>query len=173
MRPDAPLDRVRVHLNAAVIEECGQARPVADRVAHRLRQLRGPRHPADMCVQPAMQRPDDRSTTLLTDPLTVFGWMAADLGVYRIQRGDTRQHLRRKWRLRRRIELEERASHVDPAERQTDRLIAPITGQALEAIVAVNLQSAFEAGQMFGWPQVLAIITVDVGDRRMRRPAPR
>jgi hypothetical protein len=42
---------------------------------------------------------------------------------------------------------------VDPAKRQTDRLIDPIAGQPFEAVVAVDLQNAFEAGQMFGWPQ--------------------
>ena len=71
-------------LDASVIEERDQARPVAHGVAHCLRQVRGTRHPADMCAQPVIQRLDDWSAALLTDAVSVLGWMAADLGLDRI-----------------------------------------------------------------------------------------
>lgn len=63
--------------------------------------------------------------------------------------------------------MEELASHVRPAKCETDRLVGPIPDQALEAIVAIDLQDAFEARQMFSWPQVLAVVTIDVGNHGM------
>ena len=89
-----------------------------------------------------------------------------------VERGDTRQHFRRKRRLRRRVELEEAAPHMGPTECQADRLIGAIAGQALEAVIAVHLQHAVEAGEVLGRPRVLAVLGIDIGHGRVGRTAP-
>ena len=98
MRSDGALHGVRVHLDAAVIQECSQAGPVAERVAHGLCQIGGTRHLIYMHMQPVMQRLHDRSTSLLSNLLAILGGLAADLGLDRVERGNARQHLGRKRR---------------------------------------------------------------------------
>ena len=145
---------------------------MTDRITHRLRQIGRPRHPIKMCVQPVMQRLDDRPTAFLSNPVSMLGGMSADLCLDRVERRDTREHFRRKRRLRRRVELEEPASHMCPTKCQVDRLIGAIASQALEAVIAVDLQNTFEAGQVLGRPQVLAVLTIDIGNRWVGRTAP-
>jgi hypothetical protein len=64
-----------------------------DRVAHRLRQIGGARDAIDMREQPFVQRVDNRPTSLIPNLLTVFGGMAADLRLDRIQLADPLEHL--------------------------------------------------------------------------------
>jgi hypothetical protein len=54
-RPDDPLDDVGVHLDPAVIEIDRQPRPVPQRIADGVRQIRGGRDTPDMLLQPGMQ----------------------------------------------------------------------------------------------------------------------
>ena len=91
-----------------------------------------------------MQRLDDRATSFLANLSSVFGGLAADLGLDRVERADARQHLGGKRRFGRSVELEEAAPHVRPAERQTYRAVRAIAGQPLEPVIAVNLQHAAE-----------------------------
>jgi hypothetical protein len=72
MRSDGAFDRVRVHLDPAVIEERDQAGPVAYRVAHGLRQIGRAGDPIDVIVQPIMQGLDDRPTSFLPDLSSAF-----------------------------------------------------------------------------------------------------
>jgi hypothetical protein len=64
-------------------------------VADGLGQVRGGGDAALMGLQPGMQGLDDRSTSLLPRPSSVFGGMAADLALDRVQGLDLCQHLGR------------------------------------------------------------------------------
>ena len=76
--------------------------------------------------------------------------------------------------LRRRMELEEAAPHMCPTKCQADRLIGAIAGQALEAVkLATAPAEHLETGKMLGWPLVLTVLTIDIGNRRVGRTAPR
>jgi hypothetical protein len=83
------------------------------RIPHGFRQVGRAGNPFDMVEQPPMEGLDDRSTSLVSDPAPVFGGVAPDLGLDRIERGNAGQHLGGQRRLRRRMELEELATHVD------------------------------------------------------------
>jgi len=173
MWPDRALHHVGVHLDAAVVEEGDQARPVPQRVAHRLGQIRRARDAIDMLPQPDMQRVHDRPTSLLPDPLPMIGGMAADLSFDRVERRDAGQHFGRQRRLCRSMELEELAPHMRPAERQPHRSVGTIARQPLEPGIAVDLQHAREASQVHGGALPLPVFGIDIGGRRMRRTAPR
>src|ERR1700722_10748129 len=99
MRPDDAFDRVRVHFDAAVVKYRDQAGPVAYGVTYGLGQVGGTGDPIDVIKQPVMQGFDDRSTSLLSDPSSVLGRLSTYLCRDRVERGDTRQHLGREWRL--------------------------------------------------------------------------
>jgi hypothetical protein len=85
MRPDGALDRVRVHLDPAVIEERHQAGPMTQRVTHGLREIGGSGHPMDVDLQPIVQSLDNRSTSLLPDFLPAISGLATDLGFDRVE----------------------------------------------------------------------------------------
>src|ERR1700726_1974449 len=57
------------------------------------RQVGGGGYASEMILQPGKQGLRDRSTSLLSHLLAVFGWMSADLGLDGIQCADARQHL--------------------------------------------------------------------------------
>ena len=103
---------------------------------------------------------------------SVFGRMAADLRLNRIQRRHPRQQLGRDRRFGRGVELVKSAPHVRPAERELHRFVRPLACQALEARIAVHLQHAVELGQMPCWVSALAVLRVDIGGDRVGRPAP-
>src|SRR4051794_4286496 len=76
--------RRRNHLDAAVVQEGGQALPVAQRVAHGLRQVRTAGQPRHLLLQPDMQGIHDRPTSRFAHSAPMFGRGAADL---RLDRG--------------------------------------------------------------------------------------
>ena len=132
------------------------------------------RHSIDMIKQPVMQGFDDGSTSLVPDSSSVFGRLSAYLCFHRVERGDTRQHLGHERRLSRRVELEEVAPHVRPAERQSDRLIGTLAGQTLEAAISVHLQHVIETHEVFGGAGILAVLAYTrprkTDNVRCRRP---
>ena len=146
--------------------------PMADGVAHGLCQIGRAGDTVNVNTQPVVQGLDERSTSVLSDTSSLLGGLAADLSLDRVEGRDTLQDFGRERRLRRGMELEERPPHVDPAEGQADRLVDAVTGQALEAVIAVHLQHAGELGEMGGGAHVLAILGIDVGHGRMGRSTP-
>jgi hypothetical protein len=73
MRSDGALDRVRVHLDTTVIEERRQARQVAERVTHGLRQFGAAGDARQMVLQPIVQSLNNRPTSVLSYSLSVLG----------------------------------------------------------------------------------------------------
>jgi hypothetical protein len=100
MRPDGALDRVRVHLDAAVVEECNQPGPMANGVAHGLCQIGRAGDTVNVNAQPVVQLLDEPSTSVLSDTLSLLGGSAANLRLDRIEGGDTLQDLGRERRFR-------------------------------------------------------------------------
>ena len=141
-------------------------------VADGLGQIRGGGDAALMGQQPGMQGLDDRSTSFLPRLSPVFGGMAADLALDRVERLDLRQHLGRERRLGGDVELVKVPPHVGPAEREADRAVGAVARQPLEPGIAIDLQHAAECRQMPGGTHALAILGVDVGRHRGRRAAP-
>src|SRR5947209_9809594 len=140
--PDRSLDRIGVHLDPAVVEERDQARPVTQGVTHGLREIGGSGYALDVDLQPLVQRLDDRSTSFLPDLSPLLGGPTADLSFNPVECGNSCQHFRREWRLRRRVELEEVAPHMGPAERQSDQSIRSISCETLEAAISIHLHHA-------------------------------
>src|SRR5205823_6712190 len=89
-RSDRTLDDVRVHLDPTVIEERDQPRPVMERIAHRLREIGHPGDARYLLLQPRMQRFDDRPTSRLPHLSSMFGGMAANLRLDRVEIADAR-----------------------------------------------------------------------------------
>jgi len=58
-RPDGPLDRVRVELNAAVVQELGQPIPARECVPHRLGEFSAAGQMREVCFQPDLLSVDD------------------------------------------------------------------------------------------------------------------
>src|ERR1700712_3807113 len=92
IRSDRPLNYVRIHLDAPVLEEHGKAGPMSDRIARGLGQIRDRRDAPDMILQPGVQSLDNGATSLLAKPSSVVGGLAADLGFDGIEFADFRQH---------------------------------------------------------------------------------
>lgn len=99
-RPDGTLDGVGIQFQTAIIQEQYQPLPVVQRVTDRLGQ-RGPAGDMGEClVQPDMHRVGQRPALLLTDPLTVFGGLAAQVYFNRVKCRDPAQRLFCQRRLR-------------------------------------------------------------------------
>src|ERR1700721_2418107 len=145
---------------------------MADGVAHGLCEIGRAGDTVNVNTQPVVQLLDERSTSVLSDTLSLHGRLAADLRLDRIEGGASLQDLGRERRLRRGMELEEGPPHMDPAECQANRLVDTLASQAFEAVIAVPLQHAGELGEMRGGAHVLAILGVDVGHGWMGRSTP-
>jgi hypothetical protein len=101
-------------------------------VADGLGEVRGGGDSAQVGLQPGVQGLDDRSTAVLPRLSPVFGWMAADLALDRVERLDPRQHLGRERRLGGDVELVEVPPHVDHPNTITGlrfRLVVPLVSQ--------------------------------------------
>src|SRR5271166_4957424 len=124
--------------------------------------------------QPGPRCLDDRTAALLAAGAAVLGRLAADLGLDRVEPGDLSQRLSGERRLGRRVELVEASPAMRPTENQLDRAAAALR-QSGEPRVAIDMQLAVEACEMFGGMLALAVLTVDVGGGRMPRciPGPR
>jgi hypothetical protein len=119
-----------------------------------------------------MQRIHDGPTSRLSHALPVIGRMPANLGLNRIEFPNARQHMPGQRRLGRLIELEERPSHMRPAERQFDRVIAAIPSQPLKPGVAVHLQHTAERCQVCRRMRAFTILGIHISGRRVRRAGP-
>ena len=146
VRFDATLDRVRVRLDAAAIigarsgpasDGWHNASPSPNRTSQTADQ--------DVHTEPVVQRLDDRPYCVPVEPGVDARGDVADLCLDRVERHDTHEHFRRKRRLRRRVELEEDSRLIcRPTKCQVDRLIGAIARQALEAVIAVDLQNTLK-----------------------------
>src|SRR5689334_4556243 len=94
-----------------------------ERIPHRLRQLGYSGDARLLLQQPRMQRFHDWPTSRLPHLSSMFGWMAANLRLDRIEIADAREHMQRERRLRRFEELVERAPQMRPAKREFDRVV--------------------------------------------------
>src|ERR1700709_2223150 len=120
-----------------------------------------------------MQSLDNQATSLLSNPSSMLGGLATDLGFNGIRLTDLRQHPSSKRRLRRDMEFVEGAPHVRPAERQYHRTVPAIQGEPLEPVIAVNLKHATEGCQVPGGAAALAVLGVNVGGNRVGGSSPR
>jgi hypothetical protein len=96
--PHKPLvNRIRVELDPAVLEEQRQPVPVPQGVADRFRQAGPARDPLQLGRQPGVQRLDGRLAALLPDRTPLLGRAAADLGLDRVELANPAQCLRGEW----------------------------------------------------------------------------
>jgi hypothetical protein len=87
-RAHGAFDDVGVQVEAAIVEEAGQAGLMIERVTDRLRQRRAAGQSAKQAGQPAVHGLDQGTALLLTLLPAVVGRLAADVGLERIQRAD-------------------------------------------------------------------------------------
>ena len=87
----------------------------------------------------------------------MLGRLAADLGLDRVEPGDLGECLSGERRLGRRVEFVEPSPAMRPTENQLDRAALHQGG---EPGVAIDLQLAVEAREMFGGMLALAILAI-------------
>src|SRR3974390_1039086 len=169
-RPHGAFDGVGVDIDAAVAEEPDEPFPSRQGVANGDGERRFSRDRREPGLQPRLHRFDDRLGAGLAGALASLGALAANVALDVIERADAREHLGGDRRGRCRLDLEEATAHMRPTEGERD-----IAGfrQSLIGAVAVDLQQAFEAGKMSGWPFVLAVRRIDVSDAGRLGSAPR
>ena len=122
------------------------------------------------CIEKLAEILDERPTMLLTCSTTLFGRLAANIGLDRIEAGDAREHVGCHGRCAGGGKFVEATSHVRPTEGELD-LATPRERRV--AAIAIDLQNAFEPGEMLDRPIGLAIGRVAIGDRWWIAPAPR
>jgi hypothetical protein len=61
---------------------------------------------------------------------------------------------------------------MDPAKRQLHRVVGTIASQALEPVIAIDLQQTTELREVFGRANATAILGIDIGRSKMRWTAP-
>ena len=93
--PDDAFDRIRVHLDTAIVEEGYQPRPMPYRITRGLREIGCARDARQLIVQPNMQCLDDRPTARTPDLYSVFSGIAAYLSLDHIEAGHASQQFSR------------------------------------------------------------------------------
>lgn len=92
--PDRALDDVRVDLDAAVVEEAGEALPAREGVADGLGELTLLADEAELLLKPWLQRRDDEAASGLAGGTAFLGRAAFDVGLDLIERRDARERFR-------------------------------------------------------------------------------
>ena len=168
-RPDGSLDRVRVELDAAVVQESGQPIPARECVPHRLGEFSAARQMREVCFQPDLQSVDDRLGERPSRSQPVRRRLTAHLRFDGIEAGDPAQSLVRQRRILGLHNLIELASCMGPAGGEHD--VAPCR-QPLEAGIAIDVQHSLEVFQMRRRPLRPPVRREDVDRRGRRRSAP-
>ena len=87
-RADGAFDHVAVDLDAAVVEEAGQAFPARERVADRLGELGLLADQSELLAQPGFEAGDDRAAPFLAHGAAFVGRSAADVVLDPVELGD-------------------------------------------------------------------------------------
>jgi hypothetical protein len=120
-----------------------------------------------------VHRLDQWAAVLLADLLAVFGRVATDIGLDRIQRADPLQRFVGEWRLSCCMDVVEFPSCVRPTKGQ-DRCVVRCAGdQAAKPGITIDLKQPAEALQMGCRMLALTIFTIDIRGRRMTGSRPR
>ena len=133
-RTDEILDRVGVHLDAAVIEEARQAVPPLEGVTDVSRQLGGAGQAPELRIEPGVQGLDDRGRELAARLQTALRRLAAHHGLDPVQRGDALDDLPADGRVRGARELHDAAPPMRRAMGEIPRL--PDSAGVGERVVA-------------------------------------
>jgi len=94
-RADGALDDVGVDLDAAIVEEPGEAFPAAERIADRLGELALLAERLEPGPEPRLQRLDQRPASRLSGSAALVGRTAADVSLDGVERRDPLQRLGR------------------------------------------------------------------------------
>src|SRR3984893_4620832 len=168
-RTDGAFDGVVVELDAAIVDEVGQAFPARQGVTDGFGELALLTDQTKFCPQPRFKGVDERPAFLWAEGATFVGAAAADVFVDGIERGDMFERFAGNRRGSGSGELVEVTSYMRPAERKPD--VAAI-GQLTVAGIAIDLQNSLEALEVGDRPLSFAIGRVDIGNARWIRPTP-
>ena len=159
-----------VDFDAAVIDEAGQRLPARRRVADRLGELGLLADQGKLCAQPWLRSSIDRTSSSPSDGAPLLGAAAADVLLDRVEPPDAFERLAGDRRRAGGGELIKPSAHMRPAESEFD--VAALGEDAI-AGVAIDLENAFEAGEMGDRPLRLAIGRIEVDDAGRIGAAPR
>lgn len=156
--PDRALNGVGVKFDASIIEEAAKSVPAGQRITDRISKAAAGWDVGKLAYEPALHGPDQRQRSGLAHGLPYDGGPAPDSGLDRIELGNTPQRLGRDGRAGRLMDLVELTPRMRPAGREPD--IAAFA-ETIEPGIAVDLDHAFELGQMGGRPLGLPVRAVE------------
>src|SRR3954470_21760658 len=128
-RPHGPFNRVRVHLDPAVLQEQGETGPVAEHILDRLNQARPARKLDQGGHQPRFQSLHDRLRLGLPDGAPLGGAAAPDPRLDRINLAEAGDDVARERGMGGLVDGDKLATGMGQTERELDLRIAP--GQSL------------------------------------------
>src|SRR5215210_1304264 len=135
-RPHGPLNRVRVHLDPAVLQEHGETGPVAEDILDRLNQARPAWKLGQGGHQPRFQRVHDRLRFGLPDGPPLGGPAPPDLRLNRINLAQAGDDVARERSVGGLVDGDELTTGMGQAERELDLRMA--AGQPLVAPVSIH-----------------------------------
>src|SRR3954469_8053183 len=147
-RPHGPFNRVRVHLDAAVLQEYGETGPVAEHILDRLNQARSAWKLGQGGHQLRFQAIQDRLRLGLPDSAPLGGAAPSDPRLNRINLAQAGDDVAREWGVGGLVDGDELATGMGQTECELDLRMA--AGQPLVAPVAVHLENTFEAVDLGG-----------------------
>jgi hypothetical protein len=139
-RTDRALDGVRVELDAAILEEASQRRPVSQSVPDRIREWAALWDQHQLLIEPGLEVFDERSGFGAADFTPFIGRLPPDLLLDAIELTDSTQRFGGDRRCGGLSDFLELASRVRPAGGESD---VSRTRQLFEASIAVDLQNAW------------------------------
>ena len=123
LRAHRAFDDVGVEIDAAVIEEAGQALPVLERITDGLRDGGFGRHPAELSLEEAFERVAVWRGLLAAYGASLLGVLASDGLFDPIECGNAQECLGGNGSIAFPGDLEEAAPDMCPAERERDRIV--------------------------------------------------
>src|SRR5512147_2050244 len=166
---DGVFGAVVVDLEPAVVDEAGERRPVAERVAERLGQSALRRQAAELRREPPVQCSQQRLGPFLPDLPPEVGRPAADRHLDPVELGDLFQGVGGDRRLGALVYLKDLA----PGVRPTRHLDNPLAEEFVEPGIGVRLEKAAESSQMICRSFAPAVGRVEEHRRRRARIAAR
>src|SRR5271166_3609578 len=138
LRAHGTLDDVGVELDAAIVENAGEAVPVPQAIADDPGRIRAARKPRELMLAEDLERVDERARSGLTCGPAHISTCAADVILDGVDMRNARNRLGRDGRIAALGDLEELAPQVAPAEGDLD----PVRRQLLVGGIAVALHDA-------------------------------